>query len=251
MMFQRMHRKTYLMRNRMIEITKREVIASVVIVAIMLIVGFVISGKISDNQNDKNAEYQKAIHIEDKELFEYGMNTNVGNAFIYGNMKAVDTVTYDEIGGKYLYVEKVKEKYTRHTRRVKSGKTYHTQVYYTWDRVGSKDKKCKKINFCGIDFKSNKIELPNAEYIETIKESSRIQYKYYGVPTEHIGTIYTNLADDTISDNSRFFEDCTIDESLKNCTSSIGNVVFWIAWIFLICGCVCGFYYLDNRWLKD
>ena len=45
------------MRNRMIEITKREVIASVVIVAIMLIVGFVISGKISDNQNDKNAEY--------------------------------------------------------------------------------------------------------------------------------------------------------------------------------------------------
>lgn len=137
------------MRNRMIEITKREVIASVVIVAIMLIVGFVISGKISDNQNDKNAEYQKAIHIEDKELFEYGMNTNVGNAFIYGNMKAVDTVTYDEIGGKYLYVEKVKEKYTRHTRRVKSGKTYHTQVYYTWDRVGSKDKKCKKINFVG------------------------------------------------------------------------------------------------------
>jgi len=239
------------MRNKKMKITKREIIASVVIIAIMLMVGFAISSKISDNQNDKNAEYQKAIHIEDKELFKYGMNTNVGNAFIYGDMKAVDTVTYDEIKGKYLYVEKVKERHTRHTRRVKSGKTYHTQVYYTWDRVDSEDKKCKKINFCGIDFKSNKIEFPNVEYIDTIKESSRIRYKYYGVPTEHTGTIYTNLADGSISDNSKFFENYTIDEALEKCTSSIGNVIFWIVWIFLICCCVCGFYYLDNRWLED
>lgn len=41
-------------------------------------------------------------------MFQYGMDTNVGNAFVYGDLKAVDTVTYPEIGGEYMYVEKLK-----------------------------------------------------------------------------------------------------------------------------------------------
>lgn len=232
------------------EITKREIIASITIIAVMMTIGFIISGKITEHQIEENAEYQKAVHIEDKELFEYSMRTNVGNAFVYGDIKPVDTVTYEEIGGEYLYVEKVKERHTRHTRKVKSGKTYHTQVYYTWDRVESEDKKCKKINFCGIDFESKKIEFPDADYIETIKESSHVRYKYYGVPTKHTGTIYTHLEDKTILDNSPFYKDCTIDEALDKCTSGAGNVIFWIAWVLLICGCVYGFYYAENRWLE-
>src|SRR5699024_9745301 len=107
------------------EITKREIIASIAIVAIMFVIGFFISDKITDYENDKNAEYQKAIHIEDSELFQYGMDTNIGNAFVYGDLEAVDTVTYPEIGGEYMLVEKVKEKYTMHTRTymVRVGKT--------------------------------------------------------------------------------------------------------------------------------
>ena len=92
------------------KVTKREIIINIAITAVMLIIGFFISGKITDMQNDKNAEYQKAVHIEEPELFQYGMDTNVGNAFVYGDLQAVDTVTFDEIGGEYLYVEKVKEK---------------------------------------------------------------------------------------------------------------------------------------------
>lgn len=88
------------------EITKREIIASIVIFAIMLMIGFAISGKIADSQNDKNAEYQKAIQITDKDMFEYGMQTSVGNAFVYGDLEAVDSVTFDEIGGEYLYIKK-------------------------------------------------------------------------------------------------------------------------------------------------
>lgn len=51
------------------EITKREIIISISISAVMLIIGLFISGKITDIQNDRNAEYQKAVHIEDPELF--------------------------------------------------------------------------------------------------------------------------------------------------------------------------------------
>lgn len=93
------------------EITKREIIISISISVVMLIIGLFISGKITDIQNDRNAEYQKAVHIEDSELFQHGMDTNIGNAFVYGDLRAVDAVTFDEIGGKYLYVEKIKENF--------------------------------------------------------------------------------------------------------------------------------------------
>lgn len=52
------------------EITKREIVAGVVIIAFMMIVGFFISDNITDWQNEHNAKYQKAIHINgDTELF--------------------------------------------------------------------------------------------------------------------------------------------------------------------------------------
>lgn len=132
------------------EITKREILVSVSIVAIMLLIGVLNAGKISDYQLDKNEKYNKAIKIESQELFEYGMRTNAGNAFVYGDLKAVDTVTYPEIGGEYIYIEKVKERYTMHTRQVAhtttmNGKThtyYTTETYWTWDYAGSEERIC-------------------------------------------------------------------------------------------------------------
>lgn len=237
------------------EVTKREIIISIAIAAVMLIIGFSISGKIIDAQNDKNAEYQKAVHIEDSELFQYGMDTNVGNAFVYGDLKAVDVVTFDEIGGEYLYVEKVKEKHTLHTRTytVKVGKTttVRTETYWTWDEVNRENKQSLEIMFCGVVLPSIKVEIPDTEYIDTIKESSKIRYKYYGTPIKHTGTVYTKLSDGTILDNSRFFKDYTIEQALDSCTSGVGNVMFWALWIALTVGAVVGFCYLDNRWLED
>lgn len=45
------------------EITKREILVSVSIVAIMLLIGVLIAGKISDYQLDKNEKYNKAITV--------------------------------------------------------------------------------------------------------------------------------------------------------------------------------------------
>ena len=92
------------------EITKREILVSISIIAVMILFGILISSKISEYQMDKNEIYNKAVKIESQEMFQYGMDTNVGNAFVYGDLKAVDTVTYPEIGGEYMYVEKVKER---------------------------------------------------------------------------------------------------------------------------------------------
>lgn len=237
-------------------ITKREVIASFVIIAFMMIVGFFISDNITDWQNEQNAKYQKALHIENnKDMFQYGMDTNVGNAFVYGDLTALDPVSYDEIDGEYMYIEKVKEQYTKHTRRVSytvDGKTrYRTETYWTWDWAGSEDKKCKNINFCGVTFDSNKIDMPSQHLIDTIKESSHIRYKYYGVSTSHTGTIFTKLADESISDNTKFYENESIDDVLKDKTTGGWNIIFWVVWIILTGILVFGFYYLDNQWLNS
>ena len=66
------------------EIKKREVIASIVIIAIMLIIGFSISNSIRQNLLEKYHEYDTAIHIDKEELFRYGMRTSIGHAFAYG-----------------------------------------------------------------------------------------------------------------------------------------------------------------------
>ena len=237
------------------EITKREIIASISIIAVMIVIGILISGKISEYQMDKNEVYNKAVKIESSDLFQYGMDTNVGNAFVYGELKAVDIVTYPEIGGEYMYVEKVKEKYTKHTRTVSytdsNGKTKtKTETYWSWDYAGSEDKKCNEITFCDIKFDSNKINLPSTDHIDTIKESSHIRYKYYGVRTNYIGTIFTELKDKTISDNTNFYENKTIDETNKYLQSGGFVIVFWIVWVILTGFCVYGFCYLDNYWLE-
>ncbi len=237
------------------EITKREILASVSIIAIMLLIGTLLSAKISNWQMDRNEKYNKAVKIENNtDLFQYGMDTNVGNAFVYGELKAIDTVTYPEIGGKYIYVKKVKEKYTKHTRHVahRSGDhTYYTtETYWTWDYAGSDDKECKEISFCGVDFPIKKIDYPSPDYIQTIKESYYIRYKYYGTATKYKGTIFTVLKNKTIADESSFYEDSKIPEVIDRLESGIWNVVFWIFWILLTGFAVFGFYYLDNEWLE-
>lgn len=238
------------------KITKREVLVSIIIIAIMLLFGIVIHGSISDRLMLKHQKYNTALQIEnDSDLFAYGMKTNIGNAFVYGDLKAVDTVTYPEIGGDYMYVEKVKERYTMHTRTVTTtvnGKTQtRTETYWTWDRVGSESKKCKEISFCGIVFDSNKINLPSDKYIDTIKESRHIRYKYYGTDIEFTGTIFAELKDNTIPDNTAFYNNDTIEDVMKSFKSNWQLVLFWIGWVLLTSGFVVGFYFIDNKWLED
>lgn len=131
------------------EITKREILASICIIVFFLLSGMFFTNKISDSVLDSNEKYNKAVKIEGTDLFQYGMDTNVGNAFVYGTLEVIDPVTFPEIGGEYMYINKVKEKYTKHTRVVtytdSDGETRtKTETYWSWDVVGSESKSCKK-----------------------------------------------------------------------------------------------------------
>ena len=247
------------MQFRNFTITKREIIFSVVILAVMLILGFVIHGSIDNSLMLKHQEYNTALRIDnDTNMFVYGMNTNVGNSYVYGELKAVDPVTYQEIGGEYSSVKKVKEKYTMHTRVVTYTVTVNgkpqtrtrTETYWTWDPVQTWRENCTKITFLDVEFDYGKIDFPEESYITTIKESSHIRYKYYGAPTTSIGTVYTDLRDGTMSDAS-MRHNTSIEDTHKQMTSKGALVVFWIFWVPLTCGTVFAFVYIDNRWLED
>jgi hypothetical protein len=231
----------------------------------MILVGVLISGNISEAQMDRNEIYNKAVKIESTDLFQYGMDTNVGNAFVYGELESVDTVTYPEIGGEYIYVQKVEERYERHERTVtkedSDGNTYtETEIYYEWDTEDTDSIHANEIEFCGIRFPYSKIDLPGVLHIETIKgdmvyswksgEYVKVRFKYYGVGTKFTGTIFTDLRDKTISDSTNFYNDMNIEETVERLQSGGGEIIFWIFWIIFTGGCVFGFYYIDNKWLE-
>ena len=203
---------------------------------------------------DKNEIYNKAVKIESQEMFQYGMDTNVGNAFIYGDLKAVDTVTYPEIGGEYMSVEKDEEHYTKHTKTVyeydDDGNVTgsHEEEYWTWDLYDSDNKHCDKVTFLGIEFDYGQIYKPYENYIDTIDGDYHVRYVYYGRKTEYTGTIFTKLDNHTIN-KTEFYKDMNINDTVDHLQSNVGVIVFWIFWIILIGGMVFGFYYLDNRWL--
>lgn len=239
------------------EITKREALFSICIIVLFLVGGLSISNKISDSILDSNQKYNKAVKIEDTELFQYGMDTNAGNAFVYGKLETVDPVTFSEIGGKYMYVRKVKEKYTMHTRVVtytdSKGRSHsRTETYWSWDYAGEESKTAKKIKFNDVVFDFGKINRPDIDYIDTINESGHIRYKYYGTPTTFKGTIFTDLRDGTITDGSNFYENKTLEETHDLLVKSDRAYValFWCVWILLTGLAVYGFYVLDNRWLE-
>lgn len=240
------------------EITRREIIASISIIAIMLLIGVLLSGKVSERQMDMNERYNKATKIENKDLFEHGMNTNIGDAFIYGELKAVDTVSYPDIDGEYLYLEKIKERYTQHTRTVTKTKTVNgktqtytdTETYYSWDEVDREEIKSKKITFLEKEFNSSQIQIPSADHIETIKDSFSIRHKYYGYPVTSKGTIFANLSNNNIGNDVPFYNNMTIPETVDSLESNAIIICFWIVWIAIIIGAVYLFYVLDNKWLN-
>ena len=249
--------KKYIYESYRFDITARELLFSVIIVILMLALGLFIGEKIASAGDDANQEYEQAAKIDgNKELFEYGMRTDVGHAFIQGTLKAVDPVKLPDIDGEWFFVRKTREEYTRHTRVVMrgSGKDRHAaiEVYYTWDDVGHTDYHCEKISFLDNEFNYDVIERPGIRHLTTKNESSEVRYVYEVCDAEHEGTLYAKLGNNTVSETT-FLKGKNLNEAVEAMyhRSIIWLVVFWIIWIILTGGVIFGFYYLDNEWIED
>lgn len=236
------------------EITKREILISIAIACIMFVFGLLIQQSIRTAITNQNREYETALQISDSETFKYGMKTNVGNAFVYGDLVAVDPVTNEEIDGEWMWIKKVKERYTQHSRtvtRTVNGKTVtKVEYYWTWDRVGSQTWHSNFVTFLGVQFPYGLIKDVSYGYLKTDNHGN-VRYKWYASSIEHSGTIYTKLENDTITqaglhegkDTSETYESMKSNEALL-------IIGFWVLWVALTVGLVIGFYALENRWLE-
>lgn len=245
-----------------LSITKREIIVSIAIVAIMMLFGFMISDSINDARLDKLQEYNTALKIPDNdtELFQYALDTDVGNVFVEGKLKFLDPISIDDIDGQYSYISRELEKYTRHTRTVTKTRTNadgetetytEKEVYWSWDHVKTDRWESKQINFNGIDFPTDKIEIPGSRYHSTVSCGHHKRYVYRVRDMEWQGTIYAKIKNHTFESQADFRESTDIEEMLEYYTVFNWLWLFWPFWIILTGALVYGFYYIDNEWLED
>ena len=236
------------------KVTKREILCSIAIACIMLVFGLLIQQSIRTAVTKENKKYETAIEIEDPATFKYAMQTNVGNAFVYGDLKTVDPVSVEEIDGEWMWVEKVTEKHTRHQRTItkKVGKNTVTEIqyYWTWDRVGTKTWHCEKISFLESEFDYGTISVYGSNYIRCDGRGS-YRDKWYTGSLEHTGTIFTNLHDGTI-EKTELSEGKDIEQLKKELIKStrLYVILFWIFWSLLTGVLIFCFCYLDNYWLE-
>lgn len=254
------------------EITK-EKLFSIIIIFIMIFIGGFISNSISDMITEKNQKYLSSVHIDnDREQFEYGMMTNFGKALVYGEVEAIDPVSFEEINGTYLSIKKIREEYNMHTRVVTTtdGKGHtrsRTEVYYSWDTEFVDTKTVDEVYFLGNKFDEDEFDFDNYEILnpselsdypssETTSEylytSSTVRYIFKAIPKTFNGTAFTVLKNNTI--NEVVFEpDTTINEFLDHSLKSDGKyiIIFWILWLILTALFVVGFVSFDNYWLDD
>jgi hypothetical protein len=223
--------------SRKLIITKREVIVSASIVSIMMTLGLVIYNGLSDDLMLRHQDYNLSLSIEnDENMFKYAMSTDVGKAFVYGDFECVDPVSFDEIGGAYSYIRKVRQRENNDDG---------------WDTVDILEKQCNNVMFLGKEFEYEKMHFYcQSSKIATIQKSSIERYVYYGIPAQGSGTLHADLKNDTI-ENATFYLNYTIDESIDLLESNWQSTVFWIWWVLIVCFVVFVFLYVDNRWLED
>ena len=244
------------------KVTKRETLVAIAITLALIGLGIIISEAIKNNVNESNEKYYKALKINnDEEMFKYAIKTNVGYTLASGTIRAINGISIDELDGIYLSIKKVKEEYRKHYReekhtRIKSDGTeeiyYTTEEYWTWDYVEEEKIHVDKFNFLGVDFDYDTIEFYNQSYNTTKEVEYHIRYKYYTIPIEFEGTLFTCINNNTITQN-KFSTNKTINEIVKSKEDDVNfiNAIFWITWIIFITLIYFGYVYLENNYLED
>ena len=241
------------------EITLREFLFSVFIFGIFMLIGFFISNYINSNVHNKNLVYRQAIQIKNNpDQFKWATETDVGHAFVEGNLKSIGSVTHEKLGLDVLEYCATYQHYNMHTRRVTRTRTDSkgrtrtyttTETYWTWDTYKRDHKSVSNIVFSGVEFKRNKFNLNSFSRTKCVKNgyNDRIVYDY--IPCELYGAFFGEIKNKTI-EKTILLHDLTVEELYKDFTTSYMNIIFWIIWIIFSILVTFVFYIHENHWLE-
>lgn len=263
------------------EIKPREVIVCSGIIALMVLFGLFLKNTIVEAMIESNNIYYRAIQINDEpKLFKQAIDTDVGNALVYGTAKASPPVTRPEVKGEYMFLEKIHEHYTRHSRIVtykdSNGNTKtKEEVTYSWDFNGSEQSKSENIEFLGVTFKNTLIGVPvhkldlkevyipntdgNLRWDGYVYTSGHDRWYMKYTPKEISGTIEGSLkrhgikAFDDKKDSIIIHPETKIEMLIHELKSSehFTEIVFNIIWVTTTIVIVVIFLLCDNKWLDN
>ena len=244
------------------QLTLRELLFSLLIIGMMTVLGYFAAAGIERNVHAKQLEYRQAAQIENSEdEFKLALETDVGNAFVEADLEAVDKVRHEKLHGEWLAIDASYEKYTKHTRIVhytvtdSKGRSHtrtRTETYWTWDRYDSKHLKAKQVNFSGVIFPTTKFDLSwCSRHEDTVSIGWHKRIVFKTIPAKMHGTVFTKLADKTVSDGSPFWKDQDLKTVYEECVSSHAVLIFWLIWTLTIAFAMFAFYVIENDWLED
>lgn len=241
------------------QITLREVLFSVFLFGILMLIGALISGCIKSHVHNKNLVYYQAAQIKNNpEEFQWALETDIGNAFVEGKLKAIEPVTHEKLGFDVLSYTATYQHYNMHTRLVTRTRTDSkgrshtyttTETYWSWDTYKRENDNVKKVEFSGVEFNVDKFDLGGFYKTKVVSNghNDRIVYEY--IPTEITGSFYGEIKYKTISGKINLY-DLSIEKLYEDFTSSCFNLVFWIIWVIFSIILMFVFYVHENYWLE-
>lgn len=239
-----------------VEVKRREVAVSLIIILFAVSIGFLLHGRIKEAILKEAQVYNRAFKPQTVEQFRYGAQTSIGNALMSGTLSAKDPVSTGHAQGQYMSLEVVQQHYTMHTRIVtttdsKGHTTTSFETYYSWDDVDRETKQAKTFSF--YDFTSNVADLRvNNDYITTDTQGYD-RWQVYGLPLSFNATLLVNIRDNSILPISNrgieVYRDQTVGQVVLAKNSSTGAIVFDIVYTLLIVIAVIAFIAADNDWL--
>jgi hypothetical protein len=243
------------------EITLREFLFGFLIIGIMTTIGYFCSDMIGQSVHNSKLKYKQAIQIDgNPDEFKWALNTDVGNAFVYGKIKTLNPVSHEKLNGSWMRIGIRHQEYRMHTRRVpytvvvggKPKTRYRTQIYWSWDTMKRETLQAKSVEFLGVEIPLCKFifdELPSNTTIVSSGKGKRMVFDH--TPVEVRGTTFTTIKDKEISHNSHFWVGKNLKSVYDNLTHSSATTCFWVFWIILTFGVVIVFFVVENSWLED
>lgn len=243
------------------EVTKREVLVSIIIVLLMVSLGFFMSTSIHNKVSINSEKYFKALKVDNNpELFGYAIDTEVGGMLSYGTLEASNPVSDPLIDGEYFSMVKIEQHYVQKIRTVtytdSDGNTRtKTETYWEWDEVKRERFNTDTFNYLGreFDYKLANLDMFDYSYNDTIKDGffSRVRWKFYTIPKEFNASIYSKAESKTIIDNEIYINQ-TIESLIAKKEKRADHAVtgFWIGWSIVILIAVVGFVAMDNRFIN-
>lgn len=276
-------------RNRVIcdlfdgELTVREAIFGIGILAVYIMLGFFIHGKIQTAIDNRNMRYANAYFTQDDATFVQAYETEQGtDIFAYGTLEAVRPVTVGDWMAQwdkrdnglltamkpiqtnqysYIYIEK--EHYTKHTRQVahhhtvngKTHTTYTTETYYTWDNVWSYRLCCAGETFCGVRFPYGTIKF-NGYHQVGYERRGNDRWYIMATPPKCSGIAFLHVDNKNVGTDNKLYERPNTVEACEALREDMycGNwpiILFWILFVIIGIALVIMWAMFDNDWLNN